>query len=237
MKENVKFSSFEDYFEGFHPHSLIYSFNGCGKTTLTGRTGLRTVILDCGDAGVITLRDWYEHVKIIRIRSIEHYLDAIDQVLKLSDKIDLLVVDTLTGLQSRAIKEVKGRRGEMNQKKWGQAGGKVIECISETRNFPKDVIYLAQERRKEKDDVMSVAPSLTPSIREALSSSVDWVGRLYVEEGKRKLSFILSDYVEAKDRGDIFPKVLTLPPVGSGVYPAYSKIRQRIISSVVKQGE
>lgn len=232
----IKFDSLDSYFEDFHPHILIYSFNGAGKTTFAGSTGLRTILLDCGDAGVVTLRKQSKNknLKVIRIKSISQYMDVIDKINRLSDKIDLLVVDTLTGLQSIAIKEVKGK-GDMNQRKWGQAGGKVIECISETRIFPKDIIYLAQERRKQKGDdalAVSISPSLTPGTREALSSSVDWVGHLYVgEESKRKLSFILTDWIEAKDRAGLFPKI-----IGN---PSYLPIRKRIIEAVnsKSQGE
>lgn len=193
---------------------------------------MRTMLLDCGDAGVMTLRSIDKtKLKIIRIKTTLHYLDVMDQVNRLAEKIDLLVVDTLTGLQSMAIREVKGKRGEMSQRKWGQVGSKVIECISETRSFPKDVIYLAQERRKSRDEgegtVQLISPSLTPGTREALSSCVDWVGRLYVEDGKRKLSFVLSDTVEAKDRAGLFPKTLVLPPDGG-----YMGIRKRIVEAI-----
>lgn len=231
----IEFSSFHQYFDGFCPHSLYYSWNGAGKTTLAGRTGLRTVLLDCGDAGVVTLRDVSMNLRIVRIRSIDHYLDVIDQVVRRADKIDLLVVDTLTGLQSKAIREVKGKKGEMNQRRWGQVGGKVIECISETKNFSHDVIYLAQERRKNIGDdtgIVSYAPSLTPGIRECLSSSVDWVGRLYVEDDRHKLSFIYSDTQEAKDRAGLFPKVMNLPKLKGQVYPVYSAIRKRIVEAI-----
>lgn len=230
---NIKFSGWSEYFEGFHPHTLYYSFNGVGKTTFAGRTGLKTVLVDCGDAGVMTLRKTREDLpqfngKIVKVTSIAHYLDIMDKVNRMASQIDVLVIDSLTGLQSMAIKEVKGKRGEMNQRKWGQVSSKVIESVSETRVFPKDVIYLAQERRKTKEtdegDVTIIAPSLTPSVREAISSCVDWVGRLYIESGKRKLSFILSDTLEAKDRSDLFPKVI--------VNPSYLPIRQRIVESI-----
>src|SRR6185437_6067802 len=158
-------------------------------------------------------------------------LAGMDVINRNADKFDLLVVDTLTGLQSMAIREVKGKKAEMNQRKWGQVGSRVIECISETKSFPKDVIYLAQEKRKNRDEeegtVQVIGPSLTPSVREYLSSSVDWVGRLYIENGKHKINFVLSDWIEAKDRGEIFPKTLVIPREG-----AYKGIRNRIVTSI-----
>lgn len=237
MPNPLEFVSFDSYFADLHPHVLFYGFNGTGKTTLAGKTGMRTVLLDCGDSGVVTLRGVGKNLKIIRILSWEHYLDVVEKLNRMADNLDLLVTDTLTGLASMCIKKVKGRRGSMNIKKWSIVSSQVIECISETRNFPKDVIYLAQERKKGKlgdeEAPTLTSPSLSPSIREYLSGCVDWVGRLYIEDQKRKLSFLLTDTVEAKDRGGIFPKVITL--AGGPDKSPYPQIRQRILDSVKAQ--
>jgi|SRR6185312_4251909 len=231
MAESIQFVSPESYFKNFYPHTCIYSWNGAGKTSFAGRSGLRTILLDCGDSGAITLRS-VPTVKIVKIKTIGHYLEVMDKVMQMVDKFDLLTVDTLTGLQAMAIREVKGKKGEMSQRKWGSVGSKVIECLSETRSFPKDIIYLAQEKRKNKQDeegtVQLISPSLTPGVREYLSSCVDWVGRLYIEDGKRKLSFVLTDEIEAKDRMDLFPKTLS----GLPREKAYLSIRKRIIDAV-----
>jgi phage nucleotide-binding protein len=236
---DIHFSSFDEYFKNFSLHSLYYSFNGVGKTTFAGRTGLRTVLLDCGDSGVVTLKG-VNKLRIIKIRSTSHYLDAMEAVNRKADQFDLLVADSLTGLTAMAIKEVKGKRGEMNRRKWGMVGSKVIECVSETKNFTKDVIYLAQERRRSSDegegDITFYSPSLNPGVREFISGSVDWIGRMYLEGEKRKLSFILSSTQEAKDRADppVFPKVLSLPPMSGEIYPAYAAIRKRIVEAIQK---
>jgi phage nucleotide-binding protein len=232
---SVEFSSFNEYFTNFCPHLMFYGYNGTGKTSLAGKTGLRTILLDCGDAGVITLRNRPKNLKIIRIKNILHYLDAVEKACRFAAKgqLDLLVVDTLTGLQSKAIREVKGKRNfEMNQRKWGQVSSRVIECIAETRNFPKDVIYLAQEKRKGRageDSTVDISPSIQPATREFLSGCVDWVGRIYIDEDeKRKLSFVLTDSVEAKDRGEIFPKTIVLGKP-ENIYP---QVRKRIVSLI-----
>jgi phage nucleotide-binding protein len=231
---NVEFNSFDEYFNNFCPHLMFYGFNGTGKTSLAGKTGMRTILLDCGDAGVITLRDRPKNLRIIRIRTILHYLDAVEKANRMAaaDKLDLLVVDTLTGLQGKAIREVKGKRNfEMNQRKWGQVSSRVIECVSETRNFPKDVIYLAQEKRKGRagdDATTDISPSIQPATREFLSGCVDWVGRIYLEDEQRKLSFILTDSIEAKDRAGIFPKAIVLGKP-ENIYP---QVRKRIVSLI-----
>lgn len=230
---SIKFTTFDDYFQDFHPHILLYAFNGVGKTTIVGKTGLRTVLLDCGDAGIATLRKTdRSKLKIVRVKSTEHYCDVMVELTRRASQIDLLVPDTVTGLQSMAIREVK-KKGEMNQRKWGQVTSRVIECLFETQQFPKDVIYLAQEKRKKKsaDDTgfETYGPSLTPSVREYLSGNIDWIGRIFIEDDKRKLSFLLTDEVEAKDRGDLFPKIIKLPEPKL----IYTGIRKRIVEGIL----
>lgn len=235
----IQFSDFESYFNDFHPHMCFYGFNGTGKTSLAGRTGLRTVELDCGDAGVVTLKG-AKNVKIVRIRSIAHYLDTITELNNRSGQFDLLNPDTLTGLQSIAIREVKGKgknKKEMNQRLWGQVGSMMIECIHETSMFPGSVIYLAQERRKSKkgdEGFETYAPSLTPGVREFLSSKVDWIGRVFLEGDTRKVTFKLTDTIEAKDRVNppVFPKDLNLGNDPAKMGLAYLKIRERVIKAV-----
>lgn len=223
---DIKYEQPRDYTLNMPIHMGIYGYNGVGKTTLAGSSGLRTVLLDCGDAGAVTLRKITEGLEIVRIHSILHYLDVVADVIR-RDNVDLLVPDTITGLQSLAIREVKGKRTfDMNQRKWGLVSSKVIECLAETRNFPRDVVYLIQERRKGSDDSEDeICPNLTPSIRSYLSSIVDWVGYLALDdEGNRTLDFRITNTLEAKDRANLFPKRIKKP--------SYLPIRKRIITEM-----
>jgi len=222
----TEFQSPMEYLKTRPVQMALYASNGVGKTTFAGSTGLRTVLLDCGDAGVMSIRK-AEKLRVIRIESIKHYLETMDRIHKLDrdHKIDLVVPDTLTGLQSLAIREVKGKRNyDMNYRKWGAAASRVIECLWETSQLSCDVIYLVQESKKTKEgesgEFDELNPALTPSIRKFLSGQVDWVGHLYLEDGQRKLSFRLEDHVEAKDRSNLFPKI-----IGN---PKYEPIRRRI---------
>jgi hypothetical protein len=235
MSEKILFEDPAQYSINNPIHWACYSYNGIGKTTLAGTSGLRTIVLDCGDSGAVTLRKVESKLlKIVRIRSILHYLDTIEVCIRMAkeDKLDLLVPDTMTGLQSLAIREVKGvKKFDMNQRKWGLVSSKIIECIAETRNFPKDVLYLVQERKKSQEEGNdSIMPALTPSIRGALSSNVDWVGRLEIDsDGNRTLNFKIEEGLEVKDRAGIFPKLLKLRPAPA---PNYMAIRNRIVKTL-----
>lgn len=227
-RREINYETAQSYTEDIPIHLAIYAKNGVGKTTLAGTTGLKTVLLDCSDSGAITLRRANpQGLRIIRITSILQYLDVIDDVNRKAKEIDLLVVDTVTGLQSIAVAEVKGKRKfEMNQRKWGQVGSRIIECVTETRNFPKDVIYLIQEKKFSggDDEPDEIGPALTPSVKGYLSGNIDWIGRYYLDEDKRKLDFRLSDTLEAKDRAGTFPKVC--------VSPTYLGIRNKILKQL-----
>jgi|SRR6266550_2303301 len=240
MSEEVKFSSFKDYFTNFCPHIMFYGKGGTGKTTLAGKTGMRTILLDCGDSGVVTLKDVDKKLlRIIKIRSILHYLDAINDCVHIAQqgKVDLLVSDTLTGLRALAIREVKGKRNfdGMNIKKWGMVSSRVIECIHETSNFPRDVIYLAQQKKSgelgEDDSTKRISSDLSDGVQNFLSGRIDWIGNLFMDDERRKISFLISERLEAKDRSGLFPKVLTLGPQSKDVSP-YIAIRKRIVESI-----
>lgn len=245
MAVELEFSDPAEYSKDQPIHIAVYAKNGTGKTTFAGsaaKAGIRTVVIDCSDSGAITLRNHpKEFIKVIRATSILNYLDIIDRVIRDSANIDLLIPDTLTGLQSLALKEVKGKRNfEMNQRKWGLVGSRIIECIAETRNFPKDVLYLLQEKKSggAEDEADEIGMSLTPSTKGYLSSCVDWVGRLTVEEVEKKgavgefenarfLDFRITEFMEAKDRAGLFPKRLK--------NPTYSTVRKRIVEQLQSQ--
>ena len=233
----LEFSDPSEYSKKNPIHLAIYGFNGVGKTTFAGnaaKNGLKVTILDCSDSGAVTLRKHpKEFLKIIRIKNIMHYLDVIDHINKHPEETDVLVPDTITGLQSLALREVKGKKQfEMNQRKWGLVSSRIIECIAETRNFPNDVVYLVQEKQSKGDDdgPGEISTAVTPSTRGYLSSAVDWVGRMTVEDVEdektggvsqvRFLDFRISEHVEAKDRASLFPKRLK--------NPSYMAVRNRI---------
>ena len=112
MADLLEFTDPQEYTKLNPIHVTVYARNGVGKTTFAGgaaKEGMKVVLLDCSDAGAITLRNHpKENLRIIRIKNILHYLDVIDDCVRRANEIDLLIPDTLTGLQSLAIKEVKG---------------------------------------------------------------------------------------------------------------------------------
>lgn len=230
----IKFEGPDEHLMNYPIHIGIYSYNGIGKTTLAGKTGLKTIYLDCTDAGTISLKG-VKNLQIVKIHSIKNYLETVQEInLKYANKAELLVPDTLTGLQSLALREVKGRgQFDMNRRKWGQVASRMIECLFETSQFSGDIIYLMQEKNRttgEGDNaILEIQPSLITSVREFFSSRVDWLGRLYIEDGKRKLDFRMTEEIEAKDRGGLFPKVI--------VNPNYEGIRNRIHNTLGRRNK
>jgi hypothetical protein len=245
----LEFSDPSEYSKKNPIHLAIYGFNGVGKTTFAGnpsKQNMKVTILDCGDSGAVTLRKHpKEFLRIIRIKSILHYLDVVDHINKHPEDTDILVPDTVTGLQALALREVKGRRNfEMNQRKWGLVSARIIECIAETRNFSKDVVYLVQEKKSqgENEGPDEISTAVTPSIRGYLSSAVDWVGRMTVEDVEdeksggmkpaRFLDFRIAEHVEAKDRASLFPKRLK----NASYIAVRNRISQQLFEST-PQGE
>lgn len=220
MAEKIQYSDCDSYSKDNPVHIGFFAFNGVGKTTFAVKgpveKGLKVVHLDCTDAGAVTLRGLKGDLQIVRVRAITHFLDVVDDVKRRFDSGEriLLVVDTFTGLQSIALREVKGKRNfEMNQRKWGLVSSRIIECVTEVRNYPGDVTYLIQEKRSGNDDEPTTyMPALTPSSSGFLSQNIDWIGRIYLEEndGKmdRLIDFRITEHLEVKDRANTFPKLL-----------------------------
>lgn len=241
MAEKVIYHDPAEYSQQTPLHIVFYGYNGVGKTTFAGGgEEVKTVLLDCGDAGAITLRN-KKNVRIVRIRNIFHFLDVTADLCAKSGEVDLVVVDTLTGLQSRALKEVKPKRTfDMNRRKWGQVSSRIIECISEIDSFPNDLIYLIQEKKRgsgedgEGED--NTSPALMPSIKGFMNGLVDWVGWISIEDSgqegvapNRYVDFRLTEHLEAKDRASLFPKRIK--------NPTYSAIRKRIMTELKKVKE
>lgn len=238
MSEKVKYHDPTEYSQQTPIHLVVYGFNGSGKTTFAGEGQLRTVLLDCGDAGAITLRKKAKNIKIVKVTGVIHFLDVVADLCAHSGDHDLVVVDTMTGLQSKALKEVKPKRSfDMNRRKWGQVSARIIECISELDMYPNDLIYLVQEKKRgmsEESDQETTSPALMPSIKGFLNGLVDWTGWLSVEDGDndekgnpttiRYLDFRVSEHLEAKDRATLFPRRIK--------NPTYSAIRKRIMSEL-----
>ena len=176
-----------------HLTMLAYGQNGRGKTWL-GATAPKPIIIDCNEHGTMSVRNFPD----VQRFDVEVWTD-IDLAYWYLHKGDhdrqTVVIDTVSSLQGLCMKFVLGDEASRDPTKdpampSKREYGKVAELmkteILKFRNLDMNVIFLAQERRgfveEDDDEAPEIFPSVSPSIRDTLTASVDVIGRSYIKE-------------------------------------------------------
>ena len=173
---------------------LIYGRSGSGKTTLAASFPKKILVLDIKDRGTDSIRD----VQGIDVMNIENWTDfeAIYWALSKGDhEYKTVVLDTISGLQELAIKEVKGREhveveSAMSQRLWGTTSMMMQQWIYAYRDLPLNVVFISQERSKRGtddenyDDQLDpeVGPAVMPSVSKVLCAAVKIIGNTYIRQ-------------------------------------------------------
>ena len=103
-----------------------------------------------------------------------------------------MVFDTVTEMQRLLMREVADKRasssgsGTISQRDWGEIGGVMSKWISDFRNLDMEVVFLAQERVSDMEnlDTQTVMPSvgaaLMPSVATTLNAAVNVIANTFV---------------------------------------------------------
>lgn len=199
-----------------HSTFAIYGRAGSGKTTLASTFPTPILLLDIRDRGTDSIQD----VKNIFVKQIEHTDDLEDiyhYLIGNPAKFKTVVFDTITELQRLVMKRIvsekpskKNRKvdearigdwGTMSQRDWGDVAAEMNAYISEFRDLPMNVVYLAQERVRENDGeedeqiTPEVGSAVMPSVKTTLNAAVNIVGNTFVRmnrvvkeiKGKKKV--------------------------------------------------
>lgn len=170
----------------------VFGRNKQGKTHFAGSSGLRTLVVDCNENGIETLRN-VPGVDVYQA-TVWSDIDGIFWHAK-NGKHDyqVFVIDTVTTLATMALRHNMGKELSLDplatkNVDWNRINQVLDNEIIRWRNLPAHVIFVAQERtitvkNNEGDDVVSmIAPSLTPHPLSTLMGAVGTIGRIYVEE-------------------------------------------------------
>jgi hypothetical protein len=175
----------------------LYGRSGSGKTTLAC-TAPKALLINIRDQGDDSVRD----IKGLKVWDIPD-LDEFEEVywfLKDGDhKYKTAVLDTVTMLQQMKIeaviggKRMKGGRnagdwGTMTKQDWGEVSAYLKYWITNFRDLPMNVIFLAQERVFNVDDDngemgmidREVGPSLSPATKNHLNAAVNIIGNTFI---------------------------------------------------------
>lgn len=177
---------------------VIHGRAGSGKTTLASTFPGPILLLDVKDEGTDSVAD----VKNLDVMEITEWQDLEDVYWFLAqnpDKYRTVVIDTVTQMQQMAVEEVGNRKrlggknlgdwGTMTKQDWGDVASKMKLWISQFRDLPMEVVFLAQERvfNNEDDDATGmldpeVGPRLSPSIMAHLCAAVSIIGSTFIRE-------------------------------------------------------
>lgn len=173
----------------------VYGRNKQGKTHFAGSSPLKTLIIDCREEGIETLRN-RPNVSVYTIGSYPE-IDDIFWALKNGETdFEVVAIDTISMLATLCMKWVLGPRStdamadplipQMAQ--WNKVTQAMENVILDWRDLPMHVLFLAQERtftikNDEGDEIIDrVGPSLSPQAEKTLLGAVGTIGRIYVRE-------------------------------------------------------
>lgn len=225
--------------------ALFYGPNGTGKTTIAGTFPGPRLILDINERGTRALAGTVDSKK--------RFIDTFDMFqmaywfLKSGNHpFKTVVLDNVTTLQELAMKFVMGKEADFDASKdmdmptkrdWGGLSQVMKRWLIDFRNLPMNVVFIAQEKKTNDDDLesdeVSVFPQVSGSVRAILGAAVDVIGRTYTtetvdEEGKSHLKFCMRILPNSRYMAKVrLPIGAVAPP--SIVNPNYAAL-QKIMS-------
>lgn len=180
---------------------VFYGQAGTGKTTLAGSFPGPVLFCDCRDRGTDSLIG-FEGVDVFEVEEWNDFERAYWFLKKNPKKYSTVVIDTMSQLQGIAIEYILDEIGKsahpdditwgtMTQQEWGKVASMIKPKITEFRDLPMNVVFIAQHRvfnvavDEENDPKTAmlapeVGPALMPSVAKHLNASVSVIGNTFI---------------------------------------------------------
>jgi len=177
----------------------VYGRSGAGKTTFASTFPKPILLLDIKDQGTDSVAD----VKGMDVLEVEHWSDIEDIYWHLYDNTKgykTVIFDTVTQLQQVCLHHVltekrkdtsrAGDWGSLSRNEWGDASAMMKEQITNFRDLPLEVVFIAQEKVSVEDEegsdpetllVPEVGPAVMKSVAGHLNASVSIIGHSFVK--------------------------------------------------------
>ena len=174
---------------------LFYGPNGTGKTTVSGTFPGPVLVLDVNERGTRVLASEDGHCKKRLVDTFEMFVQAYWFLKSGKHPFKTVVIDNLTTLQEVCMRYVMNKDADFDISKdmdmpskrdWGGLSQLMKRWSVDFRNLPMNVVFIAQEKKDNDEDLesdeASVYPQISPSVRAILGAAVDVIGRTYVSE-------------------------------------------------------
>ena len=196
----MDFSLFEDGIKEISAESeelikaLIYGPNGTGKNTVSATFPGPVLVLDVNERGTKSMVG-IEGLKKREVDTFELFMMAYWYLKSGNHPFKTVVIDNVTTLQELVMKFVMKKESDFDSSKdidmptkrdWGGLSQIMKRWMIDFRNLPMNVVFIAQEKRTNDDDLASdevtVFPQVSGSVKAILGAAVDVIGRTYVVE-------------------------------------------------------
>lgn len=181
--------------------SLFYGRSGTGKTTLAATYPKKVLVLDFRDKGTDSIRD-VEGVSVLEIDGWDDIEDTYWALKKDPKAYKSLIIDTVSGMQTLAIKKVKednnvAETENLSRRNWGEVAGLMTTWIMNYRDLEMHVVFLAADRIKNASDEEDedsygeerlepeVGPALIPSVARIINASVEVIGNTFIRQRRK----------------------------------------------------
>lgn len=193
---------------------LIYGPNGTGKNTIASTFPGPILVLDVNEKGTRSMLghgsdEEHPHVKKRFVDTFEMFVMAYWYLKTGKHPYKTVVIDNATTLQEVGMKFVMKKEADndlnkdmdmANKRDWGNLSQLMKKWVIEFRNLDMNVVFIAQEKRTNEEDLnsdeVSVFPQVIASVKAILGAAVDVIGRTYVidsenAEGKPIVKFCM----------------------------------------------
>jgi hypothetical protein len=227
---------------------LVYGDSGTGKTRFAA-SAPKILMIDVNDKGHDSVRRDFNPDYI----QVEYWREVIDIYWFLQEgdhSYESVGIDTVSNLQNICMDFVLGDEASRDASRdpdmpsrqaWGKVGKLMRTQITNYRNLPLNVIFVAQLRAKQVGDEdeeggeVLYGPEVSPSIEKTLKAAVGTIGYLTKREVvirnkktktarkeiRRRLLLGDSERYISKDRNGVFPEHIDAPDLADMLSQIY----------------
>ena len=181
-----------------HRTWVFYGRSASGKTTLAATFPGKKLLIDIRDEGTDSIID-VPDIDVLSVSSCEEIEDAYWWLKQNAGKYSTVIMDTVTMWQFLKVEEIVGEKaaklgkqptdwGVMTKQQWGEVAGYMKTWITNFRDLPMEVVFIAQQRtfnvgedgENEGELDPEVGPSLSPSVMSHLCAAAQVIGCTFI---------------------------------------------------------